>query len=92
MDNPSTRFIRVELRKKRDKILPIIIGSILTIITFILFGWICALIVMILGIGFSISIHKTDCPKCSHKNDVANGVHNFTCKKCKSLILIDWID
>jgi ribosomal protein S27AE len=89
MDN-ATEFTRVELIKKKESIKPLLLGSILSIISFLLFGWLGALTVCVICVFLSFPSHKVDCPKCHHNNLVLNHVHNFTCSKCRSLILIDW--
>lgn len=86
----SSDLVRIELHKKKDSTIPLILGTVLTVILFLVFGWIAALIAFIITIGFSIKTHRVSCPRCNHKNSVHNNSYNMTCVKCKSLTLIDW--
>lgn len=91
-DNSTSKALTIELPKKKDKTLPIVIGSVLTIVSFFMINWITALIIFVLTIGYSLRSYNVNCPSCSHKNSVYNHSNNITCAKCKSLTIINWIE
>jgi hypothetical protein len=95
----------VELRPKRSgwtlpfRLLSMLLGGFGLLLSSILFITIIGIIpaiglgAMSMGLVYvGMNRQPVKCPHCSHgRNYVRNGALNFACRKCRHLMVIDWL-